>query len=125
MQPADPLTAALNIGHSLIERLFPDPAQAAEAKLKLLEVAQSGELGQIEVNKIEAANPNWWVSGWRPFIGWICGVGLLYQFLFYPLFAKVLPLTPLDAASLTSVLMGMLGLSGMRMFEKIQGVAAK
>ena len=79
----DPISAALDIGGKLIDRLWPDPTQAAAAKLELLKLQQSGELqqitGQLEINKVEAANPSVFVSGWRPFIGWVCGTALAYQ----------------------------------------------
>lgn len=126
----DPVSAALEIGGKLIDRLWPDPAQQDAAKLELLKMQQSGELvqigGQLEINKAEAANPNWWVSGWRPFIGWVCGAGLGYQFLFYPVAISFLPhIVQLDMGTLLSLLAGMLGLSGMRTAEKVNGVAAR
>ena len=69
----DPVSALLNIGSQVIERVWPDPTQAAQAKLELFKLQQSGELtqiaGQLEINKAEAQNPNLFVSGWRPAIG--------------------------------------------------------
>jgi len=69
----DPVTALLDIGGKVIDRLWPDPTQAANAKLELFKLQQSGELaqiaGQLEINKVEAANPSVFVSGWRPFVG--------------------------------------------------------
>ena len=87
----DPISAVLEIGGKLIDKLIPDPVAKAQAQLELVKLQQSGELavltadtqlatGQLEVNKIEAASSNIFVSGWRPFIGWICGVGLGTQF---------------------------------------------
>lgn len=87
MPALDPITAALNLGTSLIERFVADPAQQADAKLKLLEMQQNGELSQlsaevglmqaqIDVNKIDAASENFWQNGWRPGVGW-AGVGAL------------------------------------------------
>lgn len=126
----DPLSAALEIGSKVIERLWPDPAQADAAKLELLKLQQSGELaritGQLEINKAEAANPNLWVSGWRPYIGWVCGTGLAYQFLFYPVAVSYMPkIVQLDMGTLLTLLAGMLGFGAMRMNEKVQGVATK
>lgn len=124
----DPITAALNIGGKLIDRLWPDPAQANAAKLELFKLQQSGELsqiaGQLEINKVEAANPNVFVSGWRPFIGWICGVGLAYQFLIYPILIAFVPkVQQLDMGTLITLLGGLLGLGTMRTVEKLNGVA--
>jgi len=80
---------------------------------------------QVEVNKVEAANSNLFVSGWRPFIGWTCGLGMFGNFITIPFanfvlaLAKidiVIPLVPLE--TMMPVLMGMLGLGAMRSFEK-------
>lgn len=85
---------------------------------------------QIEVNKQEAAHDNIFVSGWRPFIGWICGAALAYHFVIQPLLAFVMvnsgivaDLPMFDMQSLLTVLMGMLGLGAMRSYEKVYGVA--
>ena len=131
----DPVTAVLEVGGKLIDRLWPDPTVAAAAKLELLKLQQSGELsaiaGQLEINKIEAANPSLFVSGWRPLIGWICGVAVLYSFLGQPLlswassnFGFTSP-PGLDMGTLITLLGGMLGLSGLRTAEKINGVDRK
>ena len=132
----DPITAAMDIGGKLIDRLWPDPAQGAAAKLELIKLQQSGDLaqmtGQLEINKIEAANANMFVSGWRPAIGWVCALALLYQYLVRPLavaiFAAVghpLPTMPGLDENLWQLMMAMLGMGGLRTFEKVQGVAAK
>ena len=87
----DPISAALDIGGKLIDRLWPDPTQAAQAKLELFKLQQSGELaqitGQLEINKAEAQHSSVFVAGWRPFIGWVCGSALAYQYLIRPLVA--------------------------------------
>lgn len=128
-----PLEALLNIGSQLIDRLWPDPQKAAEAKLELYKLQSSGELqtmlAQMEINKVEAANPSLFVAGWRPCIGWVCATALFYQYLLRPLvigFAPSFGITPppfpgLDE-NLWQLMMGMLGLGGLRTFEKIQGV---
>lgn len=138
----DAVNAVASIGGKLIDRLWPDPAQAAEAKLKLLEMQQTGELakmtaetdlmkGQLAVDQTEAANTNVFVSGWRPFVGWVCGSAFAVHFIVLPLlnFAmmemgrKEVVLT-FDMQTLLTVLLGMLGLGGMRTLEKVKGVAA-
>lgn len=69
---ADPLTAALNIGGQLIERLWPNPADADKAKLELMAMAQRGELaelaGRAEIVKAEAASEHWLAANWRPIL---------------------------------------------------------
>jgi hypothetical protein len=131
-----PLEAVLGLATSLIDRVFPDPAQKSAAQLELLKLQQSGELaqitGQLDINKAEAANPNLFVSGWRPAIGWVCALALAYQYLIRPLSGTVAtiagytlpPLPGLDD-NLWQLMMGMLGMGGLRTFEKVQGVAAK
>ena len=140
----DPLTAALDIGGKLIDKLWPDPAQRDVAKLKLLELQQSGELallaaetqlakGQIEVNAVEAANPRLFVSGGRPFIIWVCGLALAYAAIIEPIarfVAKVVyfysgDFPEIDTMLTLQLLLGLLGLGGMRSFEKFKGVASK
>jgi hypothetical protein len=128
----DPLTAGIdavsNIGSALIKHFFPDPTQAAAAEQKLAELKMSGDLavltGQLEINKVEASNTNLFVSGWRPFIGWVCGVGLAYHYLIYPILVALFPhIIPLDAGDLIALVGTMLGMGGLRTYEKKQGVA--
>jgi hypothetical protein len=112
-----------------------------QRKLDLEEkrIDQATDLAQIEVNKIEAASSSVFVSGWRPAIGWIGVAAMGYQFLLYPLFKwcwKYLqamgwvpvgmdPPPVLDADQLWVILSGILGIAGMRSFEKTKGVASK
>jgi hypothetical protein len=91
---------------------------------------QEANMAQIEVNKTEAVHENIFVSGWRPFIGWICGTALAYHFILQPLLAFLINnvggeanLPTFDMQSLLTVLMGMLGLGAMRSYEKVYGVA--
>jgi len=132
----DPLTALLDVGSKVIDRVWPDPEKAAAAKLELFRLQQSGELamiaGQMEINKVEAANPSVFVSGWRPAIGWICGAGFGVQFVIGPLaewgsalYGHPVKFPQMDTGTMMPLLLGMLGLGGMRTAEKIQGVAAK
>lgn len=113
----------------LLDNLFPDPAQAAAAKLKLMEMAQAGDLAQLDVNKMEATSSSLFVAGWRPFIGWVCGSAFAWNFLLGPLLTQLLTIfgppvsyTPLDLTEMMPVLLGMLGLGGLRTVEKIKGV---
>jgi hypothetical protein len=132
----DPITAILSIGSKVIDRLWPDPTQAAAAKLELFKLQQSGELqqimGQLEINKVEAGNASVFVSGWRPFIGWMCGAACAWNWIGISIaktiaaFAQYnINLSPADLSEMLPILMGMLGLGALRTVEKIQGVAAK
>jgi hypothetical protein len=126
---------------TVLEKVLPDPQASAEAKIKLMELAQKGELavldaetkmalGQIEVNKVEAGT-DIFRGGWRPATGWACVFGLVYQFLIQPILpwlvtvcgGSVPPLPPIDNETLMVLLTGMLGLGGLRTFERIKGKA--
>lgn len=128
----DPLTAILNVGDKLIGHFFPDKAEQDQAKLQLLTLAQNGELakitGQLGVNTEEAKNSSVFVAGWRPYIGWVCGSALAFQFILRPLITWISalsghPVAPpsLDMADLFTLLFGMLGLGAMRSYDKTQG----
>jgi hypothetical protein len=129
----DPISAVLGIGEKLIDRLWPDPQKAAEAKLELYKLDQSGELqqimGQLEINKAEAASQSMFVAGWRPASGWICNAGLAYTFLVHPLLAwaarmKGWPEPPeIDINTLLILLGSLLGIGGLRSVEKVKKVA--
>ena len=134
------LSGLFDLGKGLIDRLFPDPAAKAAAQLELLKMQQAGELAQlaadtdlaklqIQTNLEEAKSTNWFVAGWRPAIGWVCGAGLAYAALVEP-FARFAAKVwfgytgdfPVINSDLTmQILMGMLGLGAMRSVEKVKG----
>ncbi len=78
---------------------------------------------QLEVNKVEAAHKSLFVAGWRPFIGWVCGVAMASNFLLMPYLVAFIDVQPLDLTVMMPVLMGMLGLGTMRSVEKVKRVA--
>jgi phenylpyruvate tautomerase PptA (4-oxalocrotonate tautomerase family) len=92
--------------------------------------AHEAALSQIQVNKEEAKSRSIFVAGWRPFIGWTCGVALAYHFVLAPIiifgttvFGVQIPELPVfDMDSLMTVLLGMLGLGGLRTYEKSKGL---
>jgi hypothetical protein len=125
----------------IFDKVIPDPQAQADAKLKVMEMAQRGELavldadlklalGQLEVNKIEAGT-DMFRGGWRPAVGWTCVFGLVYQFLMQPLLPWIVtvagghvpPLPAIDNETLMLLLTGMLGLGGLRTFERVKGRA--
>lgn len=129
------LAPLFELGKGLIDRMFPDPAAKAAAELELLKMTQAGDLNiileQLKINAVEAANPSIFVAGWRPFVGWICGFGLLYATIFHNIIEWISvirswPLPPaVDTDTLIYVLGAMLGIGGLRTLEKVRGVAAK
>ncbi len=78
---------------------------------------------QLEVNKAEAAHKSLFVAGWRPFIGWCCGLGLLYSVLLAPLLDIWFEMPVIDSSILMPTMTGMLGLGALRSYEKVKGVS--
>jgi len=128
------IAPVFDIAKGLLDRWFPDPAQKAKAEAEMYQLMQDSAmkqaLAQLEVNAKEAANPSVFVAGWRPFIGWVCGVALAYQFIGRPVLAfgfaaygKPLPELPGLDSTLWELLFGMLGLGTLRTFEKTKGVS--
>ena len=128
----------LDAGLRILDKVIPDPAAKAQAQLELLKLQQAGEfkaleadlqlaLAQTEINKVEAASPDLFKSGWRPGAGWICVLGLAYQFLAQPLAAWASavngwPVPPvLQLGDLYGLLFGMLGLGAYRSVERVKG----
>jgi hypothetical protein len=127
----------------IIDKVVPDRAAADAAKAQLTQMAAQGQLteelaqlqavttAQTDINKVEAASTSLFIAGWRPFVGWICGVGLGLSVIVAPLFTWITtlcghptPFPTLDNPLLQSTLAGMLGLGyGLRTLEKWQGVA--
>lgn len=134
----DPLTAILNVGNSLIDRLIPDKSAAAAAKAQLVQMEAQGELdeikAQISVDQTEAGSQSVFVAGWRPFVGWCCGAAFAYVYILQPFmqFALVAfkvnfdmgKMPTLDIADMMPVLLGMLGLGAMRSYDKTQGTGS-
>jgi hypothetical protein len=131
----DPVSAVAGLAETLISRIWPDPAARASAEAQLvkaqMDAAIAGVQQQIDINKIEAASSSVFVAGWRPGIGWICGAAFALHFVILPLLGWVAVLlghapivVPFDMQTLMTVLMGMLGLGGLRTFEKVRGVAS-
>jgi hypothetical protein len=142
----NPLIAGtlMEAAKGLIARIWPDPAQQAEAQQRLLELQQKGELvqieaalqvqlAQIEVNKLDAQG-NWFQRGWRPCIGWTCALALFFYYVPYMIAATVLWVMQvldtntlvarpdLGVADLLGLTFSLLGMSGLRSFEKLKGV---
>ena len=143
----DPLTALFEAGKLAVERIWPDPIKRAEEIRKLEELKQKGDIeelngqvkllmGQIEINIQEAKHKSVFVAGWRPFIGWVGGFSLAYAGLIYPLLcwllvvlqiAKIIPaaIEPppmIESGAIGGIVTGMLGIGGMRSFDKRNGV---
>jgi len=119
----------------LLDKFIEDKDQKAKLAHEIATMAerhaQERALAQIEVNKTEAASRNPFVAGWRPFIGWTCGIALAWHFVLAPFLMFIaawvgfdVPRLPVfDMDNLMTVLLGMLGLGGLRSFEKVKGIS--
>ena len=126
------LGPVLEIGKSLIGRLFPDKEAARQAEADFLRMTMEGDLkvvlAQLEINASEAAHPSVWVSGWRPYFGWVGGTAFAYVGILKPLLTwwatiKGWPIPPdIDTEFLWVVVSGLLGIGGLRTYEKQAGV---
>lgn len=122
----------------ILGMFFPDKTEEEKAKMvqafELVQLQQRADQAQTDVNKVEAASTSIFVSGWRPFIGWVCGSACAWNWIGISILKTILSVAAvklaidIQPASLTEmmpVLLGLLGLGGLRTIEKIQGVAAK
>jgi hypothetical protein len=128
------LPSLLPIVGDVLDRFFPNKEEKEKAQreiaAKLTEHLARIDLAQLEVNKQEAAHRSLFVAGWRPFIGWTCGLALFYAYLAQPVATFIMAQTGnlvqlphVDLSMMMPVLLGMLGLGGLRSFEKYKGVS--
>jgi hypothetical protein len=128
------LNALIGPVTGLLDKFIEDKDQKAKLAHEVATMAENHAQeiakGQMKINAVEAANSNVFVSGWRPFIGWTCGLGMFGNFITIPFsnfvlalleYDIVIPLVPLE--TMMPVLMGMLGLGAMRTYEKKSGVS--
>ena len=113
----------------ILDKFIADKDLKLKLQHELNQELHKANMAQIEVNKVEAQHRTVFVAGWRPFTGWICASALAYHFIIEPIiiFALAtqniqLTLPTFDMGSLLTVLMGMLGLGGLRTYEKTKGI---
>jgi hypothetical protein len=123
------------IVNKFVDRI-PDGNERARAKealeKELVDAANSVMLAQTEINKAEASHKSVFVAGWRPFIGWVCGVGICWSMVAQPVAQWAMiawgdgtELPTIDTSYLMELVTAMLGMSGLRTFEKLRGVERK
>lgn len=135
------LLALLPVLGQILDKALPDKGASDAAKLELVKMAQAGELaqlqadvtlatGQTDINKIEAGSNRLFVAGWRPFVGWICGLAVAFKFIGGPILFMVaqaaghpVTLPTIETEELWPLLLGMLGLGGLRTVEKVKKAA--
>lgn len=129
------ITALLPKALDIIDDVVPDKDAAAKAKrdieAKLVSAATDVNLETIKTNQIEAGHRSVWVSGWRPAIGWSCSVGIFWLFVGHPLATWGAQLAGMDGMVMPTIstdillelTLAMLGMSGLRTFEKLKGIS--
>ena len=128
------VSTILPLAETVIDRVVPDKNAKAKAlqdlEHMLVEAETKGQLAQIEVNKIEAGSRSVWTSGWRPFIGWTCGFAMAYAYVVQPILVFILAqsgylidLPRVELAEMMPILLGMLGLGGLRSLEKYKKIS--
>jgi hypothetical protein len=128
--------AIADLAKDLVGRFFPDKTETEKANMALILTTMQNQMamnqGQMDINKLEAQNPSIFVSGWRPFVGWVCGGACAWNWLGLPIcnfiaaaFHHELKISPADLSQMLPLLMGLLGMGALRTYEKTQGVAAK
>jgi len=114
----------------IVDELHTSDEEKAQAKIKLKELENDLQTKQMEINKVEAGHKSVFVAGWRPALGWIIVIILGYSYLFQPFIAMTLKiigkdveLPNLNLDQIFPLILGMLGLGGLRSFEKSKGIA--
>ena len=120
----------LNVIEGIIDKVADNVDRFTLDKEEKAQLITEINKAQLEVNKVEAGSTSLFVSGWRPFVGWTCGVALCYHFILQPFltfllfaFGYQITLPTFDMGTLTTILMGMLGLGGLRSYEKVKRAA--
>jgi hypothetical protein len=113
----------------ILDKFVADKDLKTKLQHELNTELHKANMAQIEVNKVEASHKNVFVAGWRPFTGWSCAAALFYHFLLQPLLIFIFAalgynfeLPEFDMSSLMTILLGMLGLGGLRTYEKQQKI---
>lgn len=115
---ASPITAIGNV----LDSLFTSDEEKLDKKILLERLLLEPQKAQTEINKVEASHRSIFVAGWRPATGWMCVIGLAYDFLIQPIAVGFgLPFPKLDSTALHTLIFGLLGLGGIRTVEKLTG----
>jgi hypothetical protein len=119
----------LDVVSGVVDKFIVDKDLKNTLKHEMEMSLHNANLAQIELNKAEAQHASIFVAGWRPCVGWICAIALGYHFILSPILDTILALSgytitlpEFEFGQLSTILMGMLGLGGLRTFEKMKGV---
>jgi hypothetical protein len=134
------LGSIFDLGGKIIDKIFPDKDAADKVKFEMMKMQQEGAFKEMEleyaamaqqakINEVEAGSSNFFIAGWRPAVGWVCVAAYAFNYLGMPLFnwgAKFFlenapQITALNASELNPILFCLLGIGGLRTFEKVRG----
>lgn len=114
----------------IIDKFIVDPSEKLEAQTQMYQMLMNSDMAQMEVNKQEAAHKSLFVAGWRPAVGWTCAIGLFWGTIGQnilqwgmAIWAPTVVAPVIDTATLIPILMGMLGMGGLRTFEKMKKIS--
>lgn len=130
------LGSVADLASKIVGRIWPDKTQQEKDQMAQVLAILQGQIqmnqGQLDINRAEAANPSVFVSGWRPFVGWVCGGACAWNWIGLPVasfgaaaFHHELKVAPADLTQMLPLLMGLLGMGALRTYEKINGVDRK
>ena len=121
------LGAVSDLANTVINKIWPDKSAAEQQQLAAAVLIVQG---QLEINKVEAASPSVWTSGWRPFIGWVCGTACAWNWIGISVISSMceimrnpVVLQKADVSEMMPVLLGLLGLGALRTYEKVKGAS--
>ncbi len=129
---SNPLSSGIDLITAIVSRVWPDKTEQQKAQLAAAMAADENftklMTGQMEINAAEAANSSLFVSGWRPAVGWVCAFAFAWQFVALPILLFLtailghpIPAPQFDFGTMSTVLMGMLGLGALRSYDKVKG----
>lgn len=131
------ITAVATLVDDAVKRIWPDATAVEQAKIDQLKAELDAQyrlmLGQLDINRVEAASEHWFTSGWRPYVGWVCGSALAYSAILEPIarfiatvtFGYEGPFPIIDTTITLQVLLGMLGFGATRSLDKYLGTTRK
>jgi len=123
-----PAIDAVSAVGNVVDQLFTSDEEKAQAAILMAKIRQKPQLLQAEINRVEAGHRSLFVAGWRPFIGWVCGLGFLWAFLLHPLFEWIVAVRGLGISppgivtdNMMELVLALLGLGTLRSVEKMTG----
>ena len=123
------ITDAVSTIGGVVDKFVETPDEKTAAKIVFAKLEKEKSKFQFEINRLEAQHRSIFIASWRPYIGWICGVSLMFNFIVFPLMEwitilmdKQIPMPNINSGELMTLVISLLGLGAMRSWEKGKGV---